>query len=135
MTISWFFKDESTPYTTSVQRSLENSQALVPALWHFEVANALFISWKRERCTVKEMNRWVKILDEMSIVVAPVTTRQSMDNWLALSLKHGVTVYDASYLALAYETGLSIASLDDKVNDLAMILGIERYDPVGLLAP
>lgn len=34
---------------------------------------------------------------------------------------------------LAWETGLPIASLDDKVNDVAIKLGIERYDPDSIL--
>lgn len=135
MTLAWFFKDEVTPYITSVRRGLESGKALVPALWHFEVANALYVSWKRERCTVNEMNRWIKILDEIPIVLAPSETKRSLKDWLSLSIKHQVTAYDASYLALAWETGLPIASLDDKVNELAMILGIERYDPAGLLIP
>ena len=44
MTVSWCFADESTPYSRSVRAALEKTYAVVPALWPFEVANALALA-------------------------------------------------------------------------------------------
>lgn len=133
MTIAWFFRDESTAYTDSVLRGLGRGKALVPALWSFEVAKTLLIGWKRQRCSWKEMQKWIKLIGQLSIACAPMESQRMMSDWLSLAMKHQVTVYDASYLMLAWETGLPIASLDDKVNDVAIKLGIERYDPDSIL--
>ena len=47
MTLSWAFEGESTPLTVGVLQSLETVQALVPALWPFEVASVLVAAERR----------------------------------------------------------------------------------------
>lgn len=49
MTLSWCFADEVTPYSRAVLAALETTYAVVPALWPFEVANALAIAERRKR--------------------------------------------------------------------------------------
>jgi hypothetical protein len=41
MALRWCFADEATPYSRGVLAALETTYAIVPALWPFEVANAL----------------------------------------------------------------------------------------------
>lgn len=51
LTLSWCFADEATPYSRSVLVSLQTTFAVVPALWPFEVANALVFAERRQRIT------------------------------------------------------------------------------------
>ncbi len=47
MTLSWRLVDEVTPYSRAVLAALETTYAVVPALWPFEVANALALAERR----------------------------------------------------------------------------------------
>lgn len=49
MTLSWALEGESTPFTVAVLKSLQEVQAVVPALWPFEVANVLRTAERRVR--------------------------------------------------------------------------------------
>lgn len=51
LTLSWCFADEAIPYSRDVLAALETTYALVPALWPFEVANALVFAERRRRIT------------------------------------------------------------------------------------
>lgn len=43
------------------------------------------------------------------------------------ALKHGITVYDSLYLALALKTGADLATFDDKLREVAMKVGVRVY--------
>jgi hypothetical protein len=43
ITLAWFFEDESDAYADAVEDALAKANAVVPALWHLEVANALLV--------------------------------------------------------------------------------------------
>ena len=133
MALSWFFQDEATPYTASVRKALNTGTALIPTLWHYEIVNTLYIGWKRGRCTTNEILKWIKRLDELPIIPASIEPQRMMNDWIALAIKHEITVYDASYLLLSWEARLPIASLDNNVIKVAISLGIDRFDPDGLL--
>jgi hypothetical protein len=52
MTLAWCFSDESTAFTESVLDLLANgAEAIAPAIWPFEVANALLMGERRKRVT------------------------------------------------------------------------------------
>lgn len=51
LTLSWCFADETTPYSRAVLAALETTYAVVPALWPFEIANALALAERRKRIT------------------------------------------------------------------------------------
>jgi len=47
-----------------------------------------------------------------------------MDRIIALALEHQITTYDASYLELSMRLGLSLATKDKKLYQVANKLGI-----------
>ena len=133
MTMAWLFRDESSSYTYSIRRSLKRYQAVVTMLWPYEVANVIYIGWKRQRCTSADIATWLRILSTFPIEVQPIQVKSLMSELVNMAMRHQLTVYDASYLELAWRTGLPIASLDNRINEEAMKLGIARFDPDGLL--
>ncbi len=52
VTMAWLFKDESSSTTDRILDQLENSSAVVPAIWPLEVANVLRIAESRH-CFIK----------------------------------------------------------------------------------
>jgi len=54
--VAWCFEDESTGFTEGVLDLLSTgTEVLTPAIWPFEVANALLVAERRKRITVAQV--------------------------------------------------------------------------------
>ncbi len=51
VTMAWFFTDERSGHGEAVLRQLTKPSAVVPALWHLEVANVFVQAERRKRST------------------------------------------------------------------------------------
>ena len=124
MTLSWCFADEATPYGRSVLAALETTYAVVPALWPFEVANALALAERRKRITQEGITAFLETLRRLPI---QVERREALSLWqatLALAREHRLTAYDAAYLDLARRDRLSLATLDHELQAAGRTLGL-----------
>jgi predicted nucleic acid-binding protein len=133
ITMSWFYHDEGSRYTDSVRRSLKKQAAIVPVLWPFEVMNSLLQGIRRGRSTRDEVIKWLLLVKSLPIKYQPLSSTEMFDNVFAFANQYQLTSYDASYLYLALQLQLPIASLDDKVNQAATHLGVDRFDPENIL--
>ena len=70
MTLSWCFADEATPYSRGVLAALETTYAIVPALWPFEVANALGLAERRKRITQEGIVAFLETLRRLPMSLA-----------------------------------------------------------------
>jgi len=69
MTRSWCFVDEVPPYSRAVLAALETTYVVVPALWPFEVANALALAERRKRITQEGIADFLETLRRLPIQV------------------------------------------------------------------
>jgi predicted nucleic acid-binding protein len=111
VTVSWAFPDEFHPVAARAEEILGASgeSAIVPGLWWYEVRNALLVSEKRGRTTPDRTSIFLSSLASLPIVIAP---RPEPDSLLDLARTHGLSAYDAAYLALAIREHVPLASLD-----------------------
>jgi predicted nucleic acid-binding protein len=122
--LAWVFKDETTPETDKVLDSLgQGAKALVPALWRWEIANALLTAEKRKRATMAELNGHLLLLRSLPIEVDETAHDQAWNVTHSLAQKHKLTSYDAAYLELAIRRGLPLATLD---SDLVAAAKVEN---------
>ena len=124
MALSWCFADEATPYSRAVLAALETTYAVVPALWPFEVANALALAERRKRITQEGIADFLETLRQLPI---QVERREALWVWqatIALARDHRLTAYDAAYLDLARREQLSLATLDDDLRKAGLALGV-----------
>jgi len=50
--VAWCFEDESTAFTEGILDLLSaGAEVLIPAIWPFEIANALLVAERRKRIT------------------------------------------------------------------------------------
>ena len=124
MTLSWAFEDESTPFTVGVLKSLETVYAVAPALWPFEVANALSAAERRGRISAGEQ---AEFLEWLRLVLIAIEHRPA--TWLAqqilpLARTYQLSAYDAAYLELAIRERLPLATLDDDLRRAASAAGV-----------
>jgi len=125
VTLAWCFSDESTVYTEAVLDLLANgAEAIAPAIWPFEVANALLVSERRKRVTAAQLTSVLQRISDLPISVEPIRVDRAFGPILLLARQEQLTEYDAAYIELALREGLPLATLDDRLKRAARSTGI-----------
>jgi len=124
--VAWCFEDESTPFTEGVLDLLSaGTEVLAPAIWPFEVANALLVAERRKRVTLAQVTALLRRIAGLPISIEPVETRRALEQVLAVARQQNLTEYDAAYLELALRTGLPLATLDANMKQAAKLAAVE----------
>lgn len=129
VTMAWFFEDETVPYADNAQQSLATARAIVPSLWHLEVANALLMGERRKRTTETKVTRFLTLLDILPITVDEQTCTRAFTTTLTVARVHNRSAYDAAYIELALRRGLPLATLDGPLKAAAAKAGVSLYTP------
>jgi predicted nucleic acid-binding protein len=118
--VAWCFEDERTPFTEGVLDLLSaGTEVLAPAIWPFEVANALLVAEQRKRITVAQVTALLRRIAGLPISVEPIEPLRAFEQVLSVARQQNLTEYDAAYLELALRTGLPLATLDGKLKQAA----------------
>ena len=126
--LSLAFEEEFDAYSVRVFEAIRSDGALVPALWPLEVANILSNGVKRNRLTESDAERFLELLAAQPIEVALESQNPSTAELFALSRRHLLTAYDASYFRLALSSGLPLASKDKDLNLAAQAAGVILFE-------
>jgi predicted nucleic acid-binding protein len=125
--LAWYFKDEASAYADAVAASFPGAQAIVPSLWHLEIANAVLMGERRRRSTEAQAIKWLASLSSLPITVDDETVARAWSDTPHLARTHSLSAYDAAYLELALRRGLPIATLDQRLKDAAIAAGVPIY--------
>ncbi|MBI4923817.1 MAG: type II toxin-antitoxin system VapC family toxin [Devosia nanyangense] len=98
--------------------------ALVPHVWPLEVANGLPMAVRRKRIGGADREEAFSTLRRLPIEIQAVQRENDWGIVLGLAARHDLTIYDASYLALAVERKLPLATLDDALIAAARAAGV-----------
>jgi len=110
--MAWAFEDEADAYCERVLNALREFQALAPPIWPLEVANALWVAERRKRIKRADALRFVRLLQDLPIEVVDSPRGRDVEKLYLLAADHGLSAYDASYLALALSEALPLATRD-----------------------
>lgn len=124
ITMSWCFDDEATNETERIFTLVSNHGADVPPIWPFEVFNSLAIGERRRRITEFQSHRFLAMLARLPIQVHAMPWEDLSEELLGLSRQFQLSSYDASYLALAIQTGSPLATQDRRLSDAAAKFGV-----------
>lgn len=108
----WVLPDETSAIGEAAYINLERYTAFAPdLLWH-EARNVLMMTHRRKRIDFETVG-----LGMSKLRMLPIRTRTLLDDAPVLTLaeRHGLTAYDAAYLALALESRLPLATLDKQL--------------------
>lgn len=122
---AWLLPEEDSDAAEAVIASLSGRSPVPSLFWH-ETRNILIMAERRGRIVAGESAAAMGRLRRLPLEDAGAGLDGAV---LSLALAHGLTAYDAAYLALAQERGLPLATLDQK---LAAAAHRER---VALLGP
>ena len=107
--------DSFEEFMRGVERGI--NKAIAPELLVAEAANVINKKQRLQELTSQES---VQLLsDVLSVPIRLFPHRPVISRAFELSQKHGATVYDALYLALAEEHGAVIFSADDRLVKIA----------------
>jgi len=123
-TIAWFMPDEHDAGSEQLLDLVTDEGALVPSLWPLEVANALLFAVRRNRVSRTHCERALESLVRLPIEIDTETTGRAWGPTFELSVRFGLTIYDATYLELAQRRELPLASLDRKLRAASRALGL-----------
>ncbi len=124
LTIAWLVREEAAPEADAVLDMLAEQPASVPELWHLEVANVLLMAMRRKRISPEMLDVLLRRLRVLPIETVHMARDFRMDDILALARQERLTVYDATYLQLALQLALPLATLDGDLRAAAARNGV-----------
>jgi predicted nucleic acid-binding protein len=124
--LAWFIDPVVAPLAARVQRFLvQDARAVVPHLWRSEIANGFVVALKRGILTPV---RSAQALAEIEILLGQAIENLSHDlpiqRVVTTAQQFELTAYDATYLEIAREQQLPLATLDRKLAAAAEQAGV-----------
>ncbi|PYT86642.1 MAG: VapC toxin family PIN domain ribonuclease [Acidobacteria bacterium] len=127
LALQWFLEDEADrKYSLAVLASLSEKRALVPFLWFYEVGNGLLMACRRKRISFDQVDGFLTRLKALPIEVAQQAPSEILE-LPALAQAHGLTNYDAAYLALALRFKLPLATSDSDQRRAVASTGVRMF--------
>lgn len=124
LALQWFLEDESDrKYSLGVLASLAEKRALVPVLWFYEVGNGLLMAYRRKRISLEQIDGFLARLKALPIEAAQQNPSEIFE-LPALAQTHGLTNYDAAYLAVAIASNAPLATTDTLLRKAAAAAGV-----------
>lgn len=123
VTLHWCFEDEASPSHEALLTVLQNQEgvAWVPNIWRYEVLNGLGKGVARARLSREKALLFWQEIQQLPIQIADIPGDQRL---LDLSLRHNLSIYDASYLRLAAILAHPLATSDQKLATAAVAGGV-----------
>jgi predicted nucleic acid-binding protein len=125
--LAWCFPDEGSDYADQVLVSLKRQSITVPAVWSLEIANGVLVGERRKRLQNREIQRFVALLEGLSIWEDAQTVSKIVSHVLPLASRYSLSAYDAAYLELAIRQKAPLATLDSRLREAAIQAGVQIF--------
>lgn len=122
--VAWLLNEPSHGPTDSVWDILSAETVFVPAHWTNEIANALRKAVRTRRLQAEEIAPISERVSTFDISVAEPTRMDEIGNLAKEALDHGVSAYDMTYLRLAREHRVPLATIDKTMRLVAQRMQI-----------
>ena len=124
--LAWALPDETSKEAERfLSRISMRSILWVPALWWYEMANALLMAQRRKRLTEAERIRLMELYRKLPIRTDMMLDSDMMWRFQTLGIEYHLSAYDAAYLELAQRRGLGLATVDRPLRLAAQRAGIK----------
>ncbi len=124
--LAWALPDETSKEAERfLNRLLTGSMFWVPALWWYEMANALLMAQRRKRLTEAERMRLIELYREIPVQTDVTLDSDLMGRLHTLGIEYNLSAYDTAYLELAQRKGLGLATVDKQLRSAAQKAGVK----------
>jgi len=128
MALAWAFPDEKSSEADRFLGMLTTESILwVPAVWWYEMANALTTARRRQRLTEAEVIRLTELYGILPIRTDFLLDPNAVMRFHTLAWEYNLSAYDAAYLELAQRRGLGLATLDQRLSSAAQEAGVKVF--------
>jgi len=124
VTMAWLFEDEASRHTENLLDRLNTEEALVPTLWTYEVGNVLLMAERRKRITEAQGKRFAHLLQSLPIRISEPLPSLLWGNAVVVAREYSLSVYDGTYLDLAMQEGMPLATRDKALIKAAKKAGV-----------
>ncbi len=123
--VKWFVEEEYSRESLMIRDSLTGGllDALAPPILHLEVLNALKYSGAFGEDELKEV---AHILEDYQFSIRSLSGDYA-EKTVEIAMRKGLTIYDASYVALAIIEGTSLYTADEKLLTKTQDLNIAKH--------
>ena len=127
--LAWFVDNPVAPYATRVKQSLvRDARAVVPGLWHLEMANGFAVAERRGILTSANATAAILVLEQLlAHAIESNADFVSIRQALATARAFQLSAYDAFYLDTARRERLPLATLDRKLLAAARQAGVSVH--------
>jgi predicted nucleic acid-binding protein len=124
--LAWFLDDPVSVYATRVRESLiAGMRAVVPALWHLEMANGLAVAERRRILASEDVASALTYVEQLTAAIETNTDLVPIRQALNTARAFRLSAYDAVYLDLSRSESLPLATLDQTLRTAATRAGVE----------
>lgn len=120
----WCFEDEANAKADALLERVRFEGAVVPALWHWEVANVLALAVRKHRLSQRDAQARLTLLGRLPIATDAEGPARAWNEAFALAQSQALTIYDSAYLELALRLGIGLATLDKRLRQAGQSLKI-----------
>lgn len=107
--------DEQSAAADKLADRFSEGSVAAPAIWPLEVRNAVLAALRSRRITAAEFDERLEVLGLLPVEIAPPADAAALKRMVALARRHDLSIYDASYIDLARQRALPLATLDAKL--------------------
>ncbi len=125
VTLAWCVDDERDANADAIAERVVSESAIVPALWCWEIGNALLMAERRGRVKRGRLDEILEELAALPISVDEIGTPPRFRPSVDLARQFALTVYDAAYLELALRRSVALATRDEALAAAARAIGIQ----------
>jgi predicted nucleic acid-binding protein len=125
--LSWLYlreKPKEARLSTQALSAIATTEILVPSLWYAEVANGVLVGERRKVITPAQAADFHSRLEDLPIRCDETAPQVAAQEARFLARQHGLTIYDAMYLALTLREGAGLLSFDEALIKAAAKAGV-----------
>lgn len=123
--LGWCFAEGPGSAGDALLERVARDGALVPPIWHVELAERLLDAEREARLTPAQVSAIVDGVGRLPIGTDGAASLRHSGDALHLARQHGLPVHDACYLDLAMRRGLPLATPVAELQRAARASGVE----------
>jgi predicted nucleic acid-binding protein len=124
--LAWILPKQATTAADALLNESNTVTFEAPDVFEWEVRNVLLTMDRRGALRGGDYDDAVAIYDSLEVKLGPPVLE--LDQLAALARRTQLSLFDASYFALALDRGCPLASRDEALLTVAKAAGVECYD-------